>query len=971
MQKIKFKNIAKSTQNKLVITYSIIIFTVIGLIVTIFFIQSNKLKRLILEKVEIAATSIDTEDLYSLSSKVKPVQDPTYNRLKNQLIKLKAEIPNCQYMYILHKIDDQFYFLINAVPLSVELDNPKIIGEPYNGVHPEYNNAFKSQAPKTFGPINDTYGKTIVSIVPLRESGNTFLFAADIDAKDWYKRLIIILLHPVIGIILLTAALIFYISMKKNLIYIVDQKNEDLIKSEKLLFSTFKSVGDGLITTDISGKINYINDAGIILLKPAQQILGKPLSEVFNFEEDNTIISQLMTKERSVINDVKFTDADPPRTFSFSSSVIRHENSIIGHVIIFKDTSESYQLKQELIRNEKQLKSIIQSSPIFLATFESDGQITFLNGNILSKMGIEKNLFLGKSIFDLFNKNSGVIKQFEKALKGEGSSLTTQYKEMFLKVYFSPFMHRNNHFSSVLCVGYDITENIKIEKSLRESEETFRALTENSHDIIMRFNSSLEHLYVNPAVEKYTGISRSKFFGKKHSDLEFPADLSRKWDQKLRNVFDSGKISRMEFQLNNIWFDWIIIPEFDINGNVKAVITSARDITSFKQSAKELEFLQSYLSDIINSMPSILIGININGQINLWNRAIEQLTGRAPDEVLNKHAGEVIQEFKLDLDLIRHSIVEHQEKRIPKKEIIFKNQTYFMNIIIYPLSLVDAKSAIIRMDDVTDQIRMEQVLIQSEKMLSLGGLAAGMAHEINNPIAGMVQNCEVLINRLTRQMPKNKSIAEECNINFSDMLKYMEKRNITKTLQMIKGSGRKAADIVKNMLEFARKDGATKSQYKLSTIFEESLKLIATDFSLKDKYDFKKIQIIKEYPEPEHPLFCDKNQIQQVLLNILKNGAEAMVENQTPNPTFKITISNTDNAATMKIANNGPIIPTDNKRYIFDPFYTTKSPDKGTGLGLSIAYFIIVQNHGGEIFIEDTEQGTEFVINLPINKDLR
>src|SRR6056297_1865339 len=120
MQKIKFKNIAKSTQNKLVITYSIIIFTVIGLIVTIFFIQSNKLKRLILEKVEIAATSIDTEDLYSLSSKVKPVQDPTYNRLKKQLIKLEAEIPNCQYMYILHKIDDKFYFLINAVPLSVE-----------------------------------------------------------------------------------------------------------------------------------------------------------------------------------------------------------------------------------------------------------------------------------------------------------------------------------------------------------------------------------------------------------------------------------------------------------------------------------------------------------------------------------------------------------------------------------------------------------------------------------------------------------------------------------------------------------------------------------------------------------------------------------------------------------------------------------------------------------------------------------
>ncbi|MFP4547854.1 MAG: PAS domain S-box protein [Fidelibacterota bacterium] len=972
MQKIKFQNIAKTTKNKLLIIYSIIFTIAIGIIFLIYFAQSNKLKRQILEKVKLAAVSIDIDKLNHLSTTPDVILSPTYKEIKKQLIKLKKEISNCEYLYILHKKDNQFYFLINAVPLDVETSQPEIIGEPYHNIHPEYDLALKNRMPKTFGPISDEYGKTIVSIVPLHQEDSRYLFAADITANDWYRRLFIILIHPVIGIILISFALVIYLSMKIKFIAIVDRKNEELIQSEKMLFSTFQSVGDGLITTDINGKVNYINDAGIKLLKPAKAIIGRPLPEVFNFAKDNAIIFHLLTRKRTVINDVKFSKDGHTHIFSFSSAVIKHENSVTGHVITFKDTSESYQLKQDLIRSEKQIKSIIQNSPLFLATFESDGHITFLNGNILQKMGIEKDLFLGKSIFDLFDKDDKTIKQFKLALKGEENSFTTQYKELYLKVNFSPFLHSGNHFSSVLCVGYDITENIETEKSLRESEETFRALTENSPDIIMRFNPSLEHLYTNQSVERYTGIPRHKFFGNKHSDLDFPEDISRKWEQKLQEVFDSGKISRMEFYLNNTWFDWIIIPEFDDHGNVKAVITSARDITSIKRSARELEFLQSYLSDIIDSMPSILIGINVDGQINLWNKAIEKLTGKQSDEVLNKHANDVIREFNLDLDLIRSSIEEHREKWIQKEEIIINNRIYFMKIIIYPLSLDDSKSAIIRMDDITDQIRMEELLIQSEKMLSLGGLAAGMAHEINNPIAGMVQNCDVLINRLIKKLPKNESVAREYNLNFNDMLKYMEKRNVIRTLQMIKQSGRKAADIVKNMLDFARKDSGTKAGYRLSDILEESIKLIANDFRLKDKYDFKKIRIERDYPEEECTVFCDKGQIQQVLLNILKNGAEAMSETKSQDPRFNIKIINTDTAIIIKIANNGPKIPDDKKKYIFDPFYTTKSPDKGTGLGLSISYFIIVQNHGGEIYIEDdAKEGTEFVIKLPINKDLK
>jgi len=125
---------------------------------------------------------------------------------------------------------------------------------------------------------------------------------------------------------------------------------------------------------------------------------------------------------------------------------------------------------------------------------------------------------------------------------------------------------------------------------LREREETFRALAENSRDTIMRFDSEGRHLYVNPAVERLTGLAPEAFLGKTHEVLGFPPHLCDVWEEAIRRVFDTGSVHRTEFQLpNGIWLDWQLVPEFDDSGHVKAVMTSARDITERKRAEEALE----------------------------------------------------------------------------------------------------------------------------------------------------------------------------------------------------------------------------------------------------------------------------------------------------------------------------------------------------------------------------------------------
>jgi PAS domain S-box-containing protein len=396
-----------------------------------------------------------------------------------------------------------------------------------------------------------------------------------------------------------------------------------------------------------------------------------------------------------------------------------------------------------------------------------------------------------------------------------------------------------------------------------------------------------------------------------------------------------------------------------------------RRIRERERMAGEVHRLRNYLSNIINSMPSLLVGVDNDGKVTQWNAATEQTTGISAAAAQGKNLSDVFPRMASEMEKITESIRSRQAVHERKKNRPSKDGTGFEDVTIYPLIANGVEGAVIRIDDVTDKVRMEEMMIQSEKMLSVGGLAAGMAHEINNPLAGMLQTARVMAGRLGTEntnLQANIKAAEAAGTDMETIRNFMEARGIPDMIETINQSGLRVAEIVHNMLSFARKSDDRTSSYVLTELLDKTLELAATDYDLKKHFDFKKIEIKKEYEEDLPPVPCESGKIQQVVLNILRNGSQAMQEAATINPRFTLRVYSDKERqmVCMEIEDNGPGMDETTRKRVFEPFFTTKPVGDGTGLGLSVSYFIITENHNGEMTVHSNPgAGSTFIIRLP------
>ena len=376
------------------------------------------------------------------------------------------------------------------------------------------------------------------------------------------------------------------------------------------------------------------------------------------------------------------------------------------------------------------------------------------------------------------------------------------------------------------------------------------------------------------------------------------------------------------------------------------------EINRRKESENESRVLRNYLSNIINSMPSVLIAVDSVFNVTLWNNKAEEITGVSSEIAEKQPLGKVFPRIEDELDNLQKAIHTREvQSGIRKHYSQSTNEIFYEDMTIFPLVTNGVEGAVIHIDDVTEKVRLEEMMIQSEKMLSVGGLAAGMAHEINNPLAGILQTAGVLSSRLgDLDIPANRKAAANAGTTLSAINSFMDSRGILRMISTIVESGRRVSDIINNMLSFARKSDTVRSSHPLEELIDKTLELASTDFDLKKKYDFKRIKIIKEYKTNNVLVPCESSKVQQVLLNIFRNGAEAMEEAGTENPQFIITswINIEEQMLCISIKDNGPGMDEAVRKRIFEPFFTTKPIGVGTGLGLSVSYFIITENHGGQ-----------------------
>jgi len=248
-----------------------------------------------------------------------------------------------------------------------------------------------------------------------------------------------------------------------------------------------------------------------------------------------------------------------------------------------------------------------------------------------------------------------------------------------------------------------------------------------------------------------------------------------------------------------------------------------------------------------------------------------------------------------------------------------------------------------RVEEKTRTLQQAQAqLVHNEKMASLGALAAVVAHEINNPLSGVLT-----YTKLVRKKIGEKNLRPEQLDAVHKYLKTMERE-----------TGR-CGNIVKNLLEFSRQSGMAVSQANFNEILERTLFLIG------HKLELQNIQLIKELSPDVPPLICDADQIQQALLAILINAVEAMPEGGRLKVVTRLRADQDERWLEIEINDTGVGIPQEIMARLFEPFFTTKQDKKGVGLGLSVVYGIIRRHHGKIDVQSEVGRGTTFVVSLP------
>ncbi|MEJ7861937.1 MAG: ATP-binding protein [Pyrinomonadaceae bacterium] len=381
-----------------------------------------------------------------------------------------------------------------------------------------------------------------------------------------------------------------------------------------------------------------------------------------------------------------------------------------------------------------------------------------------------------------------------------------------------------------------------------------------------------------------------------------------------------------------------------VSGYVAVAVENSLLYQEQEKRAEELALLKEFNESIIESVNVGLLAVDQNGLITRCNTTFEEMLGLSREEAVGKLVEDIFDRgFALNLENILGKSRWHlTEIRNAYKLLATDSsgKSLILNVAVAPLRSVshDQTGAIIVFENVTTRIKLEESLQQSEKLSSIGLLAAGVAHEVNTPLTGVSSYTQLLLGMIPETDPKHV------------------------LLQKVQKQTDRASNIVGNLLNFSRTGNATEfTEINVCKLLDDTLQL------LEPQLRKSQVEIVKNYSDCTPKIFGNAGKLQQVFTNLIINARDAMFES---GKIILETSFENDRQIVIKVIDTGTGIEADNLNKIFDPFFTTKGVGSGTGLGLAVSYGI-VQEHAGTIEVSsENGQGTTFRLVFPVAQNI-
>jgi len=371
-----------------------------------------------------------------------------------------------------------------------------------------------------------------------------------------------------------------------------------------------------------------------------------------------------------------------------------------------------------------------------------------------------------------------------------------------------------------------------------------------------------------------------------------------------------------------------------IEGELLGTVATLRDITQQQSEQETLARSEARYRNLIESASDAIVTLDANGRFTTVNHAAEIVSGYRRGELVGLWFAPLLPDDELPKALANF------QKALAGETGLFESQFYrkdgeirFISITYSTPQKDEEVLCLIR--DVTDQKMLQEQLIQSEKMSAIGQLVSGVAHELNNPLAGISAFAQLLLSE--KRFPPDQRTAAE----------------------MIYAEARRASRIVQNLLTFARQHKPERTPTQVNQVLDDTLELRGYELRVRG------IDVQRDYDEQVPETMADAHQLQQVFLNLITNAEQAMERSERDKQRLTVRTRRAGDMLRIDIEDTGPGIPPNLLERIFNPFFTTKPTGSGTGLGLSISLGI-VREHEGRIWAENAAQGARFVIELPI-----